>query len=144
MLVSLLTSLCHNLFVQNCTESWSHPIINTYRSSLGSLDHPVDVRPPPPHLTSLSLWGFPGKAAYRSKKKADRKADRWILSDMTDWLTDSVALWWLADWLVAWLLLWHTGWQESLVIIHYSILLFSKILKTPGQNKRFYCQQVPQ
>lgn len=45
----VLQSLC-----QDCTVSWSHPIINTYRSSLGSGDHLVDVRLPP-HYISLSL-----------------------------------------------------------------------------------------
>lgn len=96
----VLQSLC-----QDCTVSWSHPIINTYRSSLGSGDHLVDVRFQPPHISlclALSLWGFTGKAAYRRQKKAatdrwmDENADRWILSDMTDWLTDSMDRWRLA------------------------------------------------
>lgn len=98
----------------DCTMSWSHPIINTYRSSLGSADHLVNVRLPPLPYTHTSscpcLWGFTGKAAYRRKKKAatdrwmDGKADRWILSDMTDWMTDwlngSMKAGWLAGSLV--------------------------------------------
>lgn len=99
----VLQSLC-----RACAVPWSHPIINTYRSSLRSGDHLVDVRLPSPYISlspSLSLWGFTGKAAYQKQKKAgtdrwmDGKADRWILSDMTDWLTDSMDQLWLAGWL---------------------------------------------
>lgn len=93
-------SLC-----RDCTVFWSHPIINTYGSSLDSGDHLVDVRlpNPPPQCPSLSLslsQGLYWKSCLSGGKESsdrwrDGKADRWILSDMTDWMDR----WWLAAWL---------------------------------------------
>lgn len=66
-------SLC-----RDCTVSWSHPIINTYRSSLGSGDHLVDVRLPPPpplHISpspSLSLGLYWESCLSEAKESSDR------------------------------------------------------------------------
>lgn len=104
--VSLPLSLCVlQSLCQDCTTSWSHPIIKHIQviSRYWWPSSGCKTTTPPPHLSvSISLWGFTGKAAYRRQKKAgtdrwmDGKADRWILSDMTDWLTDSMDRWRLA------------------------------------------------
>lgn len=121
----VLQSLC-----QDCTVYWSHPIINTYRSSLGSGDHLVDVRLPHPHLSlALSLSGaLLGKLLIGGKRK-QRQIGGWMERQIDEscliWLTDSMDRWRLAGWLVVWLLQWHTDsqdgcpadWWGSLVIL---------------------------
>lgn len=136
--VSLPLSLCVlQSLCQDCTTSWSHPIIK-HIQVISRYWWPSSgcKTTTPPHISlSLSLSGaLLGKLLIGGKRKQgqiggwmERQIDESCLIWLTDWLTQWIDDGWLASWLVAWLWQWHTDrhagcpadWWGLLVISHF-------------------------
>lgn len=122
-LAPLSLHACTNL-CQDCTEAWAHPTINTYRSSLHSGDHLVDVRP---HNILALSGALVGKLLIWGKRKQEQRGG-WMKKQIDEscliWPTDSIDQWHLVGWF---LVIAAVPWQTRRLILR--LLLNIKLSK---------------